>query len=316
MMKEGSVMDLIDRYVHEVGQHLPARMREDVQAELRSLLTESLEEQARTAGRAPDASLAADVLRTFGAPREVAARYAPEPQYLIGPRLFPVYVKAVKILVGVLVGVFLVLIAVGLFTRQGDLPVASTFVRVGGGFLPSLLFNLGLLTLIFAVVERVQHQREAVTQAFDPAKLPPLDDPDRISYFGRVFFLWMTAAVAVLFNFYPQWVGIVVIHNADVRVIRLLQPEFGQYLPFLNTVWALTFLLTLVVLRHGRWRLATRWAEFGLEVCSAAILVAIVTGPPVFTYDPLVKSVLSVFIVIAVIRAGVQVVRILKRRRP
>jgi hypothetical protein len=39
-------MDLIDRYAHEVGQYLPNRLRADVEAELRSLLTDSVEEKA------------------------------------------------------------------------------------------------------------------------------------------------------------------------------------------------------------------------------------------------------------------------------
>jgi len=73
-------MELIDRYVHEIGQLLPGRMRADVQAELRSLLTESLEDRARAAGRAPDAELVKTVLREFGSPQEAAARYAPQPQ--------------------------------------------------------------------------------------------------------------------------------------------------------------------------------------------------------------------------------------------
>ena len=38
-------MDLIERYVHEVGRHLPHKVRKDVQDELRSLLSDSLEER-------------------------------------------------------------------------------------------------------------------------------------------------------------------------------------------------------------------------------------------------------------------------------
>ena len=36
-------MDLIDRYVHEVGRYLPRKNRADIQAELRSLLIDTLE---------------------------------------------------------------------------------------------------------------------------------------------------------------------------------------------------------------------------------------------------------------------------------
>jgi hypothetical protein len=95
-------MDLINRYAHEVGQYLPHRLRADVEAELRSLLTDSVEERARAEGVPADDALAGTVLREFGTPKDVAARYAPEPQYLIGPRLYPVYVVAVKVMLPVL----------------------------------------------------------------------------------------------------------------------------------------------------------------------------------------------------------------------
>ena len=94
------------------------------------------------------------------------------------------------------------------------------------------------------------------------------------------------------------------VHGEDVRIIRMLQPAFGRYLPLLNASWALTFALGLVVLRDGRWRTSTRWAEFGLELFNAAILLAIVAGPPAFEDHAVVKLVLKMFLAIAVIRAA------------
>jgi hypothetical protein len=307
-------MDLIDRYVHEVGRYLPNRLRADVEAELRSLLTESLEERSSAAGRSPDAALAAEVLREFGRPRDVASRYAPQPEYLIGPRLYPTYRTVVKIAIPIYAAVTLVLIVLGAFRHQGEPGSISVLFRATGSFLSGTLYNLGLLTLVFALVERAIQKSEGRAGKWDPARLPPVDDPDRISYFGRIFVLYCIAAVALLFNFYPDWVGIVMVRGDDVRVIRLLQPAFGRYLPFVNAWWALAFVLGLVVLRDGRWRTPTRWAEFGLELFNAAILLAIVAGPPAFEYDAVVKLVLAMFLAIAVIRAGAQLYRLLTRR--
>ena len=202
-------MDLIDRYVYDVGRYLPNRLRADVEAELRSLLTESLEERSRAAGRSPDAALAAEVLREFGRPRDVASRYAPQPEYLIGPRLYPTYRTVVKIAIPVYAVVSLVLVVLGAFRHQGEPGSISILFRATGGFLSGTLYNLGLLTLVFALVERAIQKSESRAGKWDPARLPPVDDPDRISYFGRIFLLYCIAAVALLFNFYPDWVGIV-----------------------------------------------------------------------------------------------------------
>jgi hypothetical protein len=308
-------MDLIDRYVNEVGVHLPANLRADVEAELRSLLNDSLDERARGTGRAPDDELAADVVRAFGRPRDVAARYAPQARYLIGPALYPGYLLAVRVVVAVLGVVILVLLALGQYHREGDLSLVAPFVRAAGSFLSGAFFNLSLLTLVFALVERAMQAREQAGPGWDPAKLPPVNDPDRVSYFGRIFILWGLAALVVLFNFFPPWVAIVVIHNTEVRTIPLLLPEFARYLPLLNVFWAAAFILNLVVLRHGRWHPATRWADLALTVLNGLILVIIVTGPAVFEYDSVVKGVLSIAVLGLGIDCCVRLFRLLTRRR-
>jgi hypothetical protein len=307
-------MDIIDRYAHEVGQYLPQRLRADVEAELRSLLTDSVEEKALLGGVPADDEVAMEVLREFGAPKDVAARYAPEPQYLIGPRLYPAYRTAVKVMLPILAAVVLTLVIVGQFRQPGEPPSVAPVFRAIGSFLSSALVNLGILTLIFALVERAIRRREAAGTAWDPSALPPVNDPDRISYFGRIFALYVIAVLALLFNFFPDWVAVYVFKNSDTSVYQLLTPAFGRYLPLINTWWLFAFVLNLAVLRRGRWTRATRWADFALEVFNAVILLLIVTGPPVFHYDPLIKIVLQWFLVFSAIKACVLLYRLLFRR--
>jgi hypothetical protein len=307
-------MDLIDRYAHEVGQYLPHRLRADVEAELRSLLTDSVEEKALLGGVAADEELTAKVLREFGAPKDVAARYAPEPRYLIGPRLYPTYLTAVRIMVPIVAAVVLTLALIGQFRNPAGATGAASFIRALGSLFSSLLFNFGVMTLVFALVERAIRQREAAGPAFDPATLPPVNDPDRIRYFGRIFALYAIATLALVFNFFPDWVAVFVFHGRERSAYPLLTPEFSRYMPFLNAWWALAFVLNLVVLRRGRWTRATRWADVALEAGNAIILLLVVTGPPVFTYDLLVKLVLQVFLVISVIKVCEALYRLLVRR--
>jgi hypothetical protein len=307
-------MDLINRYAHEVGQYLPHRLRADVEAELRSLLTESVEEKALLGGVPAEEELAAKVLREFGTPKDVAARYAPEPQYLIGPRLYPAYRTAVRIMLPVLAAVVLVLVVVGQFRHPGEPPSVVPFVRATGSFLWSALVNLGIMTLVFALVERAIRQREAAGKAWDPSALPPVNDPDRISYFGRIFALYAIAALALLFNFFPDWVAVYLFRNDDASVYPLLTPDFSRYLPLINAWWLLAFVLNVAVLRRGRWTRPTRWADFGLEVFNAVILLLIVIGPPVFRYDVPIKIVLQWFLIFSVIKACVLLYRLLVRR--
>ena len=307
-------MDLINRYAHEVGQYLPYRLRADVEAELRSLLTDSLEERALRGGVPADEAVAATVLREFGSPRDVAARYAPEPQYLIGPRLYPTYLMAVKVMLAVLAVIVLALVVAGRFQQPGEPPSLADFVRATGRFLWGALENLGIMTLVFALVERTIRAREAAGASFDAAKLPPVNDPDRISYFGRIFALYGIAVLVLAFNVFPEWVALYVFHGSEGTLYPLLTPDFNRYRPLLNTWWLLAFVLNLAVLRQGRWTRPTRWADFGLEVGWTVILLLIVIGPPVFRYDFLTKVIVQWFLIFSAINACVMLYRLLRRR--
>lgn len=69
--------ELIESYVAEVALKLPRAQRNDVAFELRELLQEELQARAEGAGREADAALAGEMLRAFGRPADVAARYRP-----------------------------------------------------------------------------------------------------------------------------------------------------------------------------------------------------------------------------------------------
>lgn len=310
-------MELIDRYVHEVGEHLPAQMRADVEAELRSLLLDMVEERARTAGKAADSELVTRVLREFGSPEEVAARYAPPAQYFIGPRLFPIYKLAVGIMGLVVAALFLAFFVVGVvrtIQKPDEAVTLGEALGVVGKILHTALFNFGLMTLVFGIVERVQQHRELTGKTWDPTALPPVNDPYRISPVGHVFSLYAIVVLAILFNFYPEWVGIFGFTPGKGNWHwPLLLPDFANYLPLLNLWWGLAFTLNLVVLRQGRWRRETRWTEFALGLLAIGILLMVILGPPVFRFDRIVKLVLMVALVGKAIETLGRLHRLLRR---
>jgi hypothetical protein len=311
-------MEILDRYIYEVGRHLPRKLRSDVQVELHSLLHETLDERAREAGRPADAKLAAQVLREFGTPQEVADRYAPKARYLIGPRWYPTYILVVKVVAIVLPSILAAFLIVALLFSKGPLAPLSAgkVARMVWTFVTAGIFNLGILTLVFAIVERTQIQPDQEVEAWDPGMLPPVDDPDRISAGGMVFGMYMILAVAVLLNFYPQWLvtGFRLEGDQAVWGLTLLLPAFVVHMPFINAFLALDFFLKLTVLRHGRWRREMRWAEVGLGLFGAAIAYLIIIGPEVFRYDWIAKSILKLILAIKLIESGSRLYRLLTRR--
>ena len=144
---------MINRYVNEVGENLPNKSRADIEMELRSLIQDAIDEHKIDGNHTPSAEVAAAVLGEFGAPAEIAARYRPE-EVLIGATLFPIYRKVLTITLSIIVVVQMAGLLFSLVENQ-----STSFGQVIGemfaSFWESILLNAGIVTLIFAIIERM-----------------------------------------------------------------------------------------------------------------------------------------------------------------
>ena len=95
----------IDRYIAEVERHLSIKNSKDILDELRSTLSDALDDRASKDGRPADESMVLELLSEYGDPRKVAASYS-QPNFLIGPDLLPTFWKVVKIVFTVISIVF------------------------------------------------------------------------------------------------------------------------------------------------------------------------------------------------------------------
>jgi len=279
-------MELIERYVMEVGRHLPRRLRKDVTRELRSTLEDSLEGRAAASD---DEAATVAMLREFGKPEDIAASYRTGPRYLIGPDLYPSFINTVKIAALVIVG----LLALGSVFSTFDGP--WSWSRVGHIWLElfsdvqSTLFSLlGLIVLIFAVVERFRSADatgDAEETEWDPSTLPPLQDPDRIDRTGIIAWLAIATALLVLLNFLPDKFQIVATINGKGVHIPLLGPTFAQVLPALNFCLLASLVMDALVLWAGRWRPWLRLGDLIVTVLWAALLYRMVFGDPLLEQE-------------------------------
>ncbi len=311
-----NVTDMIDRYVNEVGQHLPRKSRLDIEMELRSLLHDALDEQS---DGEPSPKIAASILREFGHPKEVAAKYRPD-EVLIGSQLFPTYRMVITIVLSVIGGLHLLGLLVGLWGRGMasfvDVALPSVF-----SFWETALTSAGIVTLIFAVIERMGGDSLSfpvqVEKEWDPYALPPVKDPDRINrvefaagiFFGLVFIVWL--------NFFPNWFGPITVAGESTGVFTLLAPEFLRHVPWVTASWLLDMLLKTAVFFQGRWNRVTRWLElavggFGLYIIYQIFISEAISTVPFFT--ALAKGGFAIVFVIVVIDLANKLFRLLIRR--
>jgi hypothetical protein len=166
-------MELLDRYIQAVRFWLPkAQQQEDLLAELGEDLRSQIEDKETELGHPLDQAEMAAILKKCGSPMMVAGRLGPQRQ-LIGPALFPIYEFVLKmVLLWILVPVFIFILGpVNVAYSGGDWGAA--ILRTFGNLWSGLFIAAGIVTLVFAIVERTSAHLGAECK-WDPLQLPPV----------------------------------------------------------------------------------------------------------------------------------------------
>jgi hypothetical protein len=109
---------------------------------------------------------------------------------------------------------------------------------------------------------------------------------------GRIRRGWLLVEVClyvgvlVLFNAYPQNVGIWFLTAEQRSFVPLLTSAFEAHLPWLNAWWSLSLLLALAKFGLGRWTMTLRWLDLGLRVFAIDLAVRLLVGGPLLGLEP------------------------------
>lgn len=275
-------MNLIEKYAAEVGKYLPRRNRADIEAEICSTLEDMLEERTQAPGADRDAATL-QLLEEYGAPRKVAESYGAV-QYLIGPRLFPIFELVLKIVAAVLLGVGLV--GFGFNVIRMDMAGPALVQALGKLVMDSfggVLMAFGNIVLVFAILERVLPASEQadMNDKWEPAELAKEPHPDQVKTADLVAEIVFTVIFLALFNLYPQYVGIVLFSDGQWSFIPILTEAFFRYMPWINLLWLLQIGLDVWLLRKGMWDIPTRLVNLAFKLGSIALAYAMLMGPAI-----------------------------------
>lgn len=276
-------MSLLDNYMHAVGQELPRSNRADIEAEIRSSIEDTLADRSQAAKRPVDEAMTVEVLKEFGSPEKVAAPYRRH-DYLVGPRFFRTFLLVARILLPVMAAFNLAVLVFG--TIQSGFTWASfglDLLDAIGNFFNMSFMGLGWAVIVMAILERTVPESEE-KEDFDPRKLEAVETEAPVRPAELIVDMVFSIAFIVLFNVYPDKVGLYYIINlADTTVhfVPVLTPAFFQYLPFFNMLWGLKIALDAYLLGQRRWETGSRWAQVGLSVLSIVVLFSLLVGEPI-----------------------------------
>lgn len=281
-------MSLTKRYVYAVGRRLPEKSRRDIEKELESLIMDALDAKVAPGEQYNDDDVVA-VLKEFGPPHEAADRYAPTPQYLIGPRLFPLYRLIVSIVVGaVSLGLTIALVVKALSSGSGELNVVSHIAGFFGGIISGVMSAVGSVTIVFAILERVLSEADLKDadisslskEPWDPKKLPAVSGlRDWGSIASSAVGLVFTLLAMVFFNLFPQKVGIYFSVDSVWQFVPVLTPEaLATFLPMWNVVWVLTIVHYGILLIRREWRISSRILDLVVALANVGVLLVMAAG--------------------------------------
>ena len=285
-------MEMLDRYIYDVGRRLPSKQREDIEKELKSLLLDALE--ARIGDAEPTEADMAAVLKEFGSPDDVAARYAGE-KFVIGPKLYPFYRMVLWIVIGALaLGLFVSSFVGYAFAPAATGSIGSHVLQFLASFVSSVWGAVGVVTVVFWGIERGITRRGGKAgsdEPWEPKKLPPVPkSKDAWKPADSIVTIVFTVIALVLFNAMP---GLVAFYAQDApgqwaSVPVHAQQALDAYLPLWNIGWALSLALHALVLARGRWRLGTRIADIVLHLYDIVVVAVMMSGPALLNTEVMI----------------------------
>lgn len=258
-----TAMTQVDRYLKNVGMFLPDRQKDDILNELADAIRSRIEDMEAELGRPLTEVEQNDVLKSYGHPMTVASRYRPESgglvfgKELIGPALFPVYMRVLGISLLIALAVQIVLMI------TLDLPNDSTFSRL----VVQAVMQSAAVTIVFALIQRAAKespdQWEWLTGA--SAAILPTSKMPRVSRFESVVLIVL---VAILI-----WVTQRVLTDPEAGIgpFRLGPIWHTLYWPFIVVMaaGALQAAINLVKPEWVRFQAAT---QVGFEVVSLTLI--------------------------------------------
>src|SRR5262245_30565062 len=153
-------MELLDRYLEAVKQHLPRKQQDDIIQELSANIRERIDVMESSQGRPLNDTELEALLKEYGNPVLLAASYQPRHDFPCS--VFPFFWRTARLVLSITGLIYLLVIA--------SLAVSGQpFLRILGICALTLLAELGWMVIAFFLLDRFH-----VLDKWQPRALPPL----------------------------------------------------------------------------------------------------------------------------------------------
>ena len=278
-------MKLIDLYLDDIRHRLPPRNREDILNEIRSALMDMIEDRNPDPEQAPEDALIESVLMEFGPPRKVARQYGSQ-SYLIGPRIYPSYLMVLKIVLIIVAALNVLGLIVSVAGKTGfDAGAFDAILQIIGGLFSSLFSAFGIVTLVFAGIERTASEQWTVEldQEWHPDDLRQAEDKEHVNLAGLAIEITLSLIFIALINFFLNRIGIYYFDDTGWISEPILNDNFRPYIPWITAYVTFDIALNLYLIRKGFWDKLATILKVMINAFKIAVTIAIISGPSIIT---------------------------------
>ncbi len=269
-------MNLINRYIAEVGRHLPEKDRADIEAEIRSMIEDMLEERGASAN-STDEKVIASVLEELGDPKLLAAKYAPSKRYLIGPGWYEIYIQTLQRVLYIVLPIFA---AVTIVLTLADNPLdfgPAVGKAIGGAFEVGLQIFFWI-TIVFIFLDRSEEVPDKAPntgpKAWTVAQLPKTPLKRQISIGETLTNIVMELFLLIWIVLPPMQAWL----RGETDFVPFLHPNLWNFwMPIFFVLFVLTLIHEVFKLKIGNWTPALTVTNVILGTASIIYIVALVT---------------------------------------
>jgi hypothetical protein len=264
-------MNFIDRYIAEVGRHLPEKDRADIEAEIRSMIEDMLEERGHNPKSVDDKTIV-DALEELGDPRLLAFKYDSPRRYLIGPGWYEVYIKTLQRVLFTVLPIFAA-VTFMLTLAEDPLNFSDAVGRAIDGVFDVGLQILFWITIVFIVMERSEaipgESLGSGSRKWIVTQLPELPGTRQIGIGEALMDIAMVLFVML-------WI-VLPVFQGDSESVPFLNPALWDvWLPLLLVILGLTVVHDVFQLRIGNWTPALTITNVILGIIAIVYIAALV----------------------------------------
>lgn len=284
-------MELVERYLQAVEEHLPRRGRRDMLAELRSNLESEMESREEELGRPLTESEVAAMLEAHGMPVMVASRYGSQ-HFLIGPTLFPVYWYTLKRSFPLVVLAYAVVQVVSMLLGSDNAGDLGHRLGAALGHFPGVALTFwGIVTLGFAAFEYGQGSLfpKMTLPKWSVRDLPPLErgDGSKHSFASGLADLIVSVLLLIWLLAVPEHPylllgpGVKLLHNMPFGLTPEWHVFYWQIVGLMIAMVPLKLMALTPSMRRAR-----GWLKLSVSALGIMVLVVMVQVRTLFVAAP------------------------------